>query len=52
MANSPQLWKSYHDAVQAGNISLAKRILQSLQSYKGNPPPPTGGCSKCKRRIH
>ena len=51
MQSSHQLWASYHAAVQAGKIDLAKRILRSLQNYKGNPPPSSGGCVKCRKRM-
>jgi hypothetical protein len=52
MQSAQQLWNSYHAAVKAGNIDLAKRILRSIHGYKGNPPPPSGGCVKCRKRLY
>ena len=49
--DSHSLWNSYHAAVNANNMELAKRILHSIQNYKGNPPPPKGGCAKCRKRF-
>lgn len=51
MSKSQDLWNAYHSAVKQGKIEMAKRILQSLQGYKGAGHVPTGGCSKCKRRM-
>jgi hypothetical protein len=50
--DSANLWNSYHAAVNANNMELAKRILRNIQQYKGNPPPPKGGCVKCRQRFY
>ena len=52
MQNANELWDSYHNAMAAGNPELARRILRSIQDYKGNPPPPRGGCSKCRKKLY
>ena len=52
MSHSSALWQSYHQAMQSGNAELARRILRNIQGYKGNPPPPKGGCQKCSKRFY
>jgi hypothetical protein len=52
MNSSLELWQNYHQAVQRGEMENAKKILQKIMSYKGNPPPPRGGCAKCRKRLY
>jgi len=52
MDSAQELWHSYHTAVRAGEMEKAKEILKKIMSYKGNPPPPKGGCAKCRKRLY
>jgi hypothetical protein len=52
MDSSSNLWNRYHAAVRAGNMEQAKALLRNIQSYKSNPPPPPGGCARCRKRLY
>ena len=51
MNSAQELWQRYHAAVQQGDMQTAKSVLQKIMTYKGNPPPPPGGCAKCRKRL-
>jgi len=50
--DSVELWNAYHQAIQIGNMDQARQLMVKIQTYKGKPPLPQGGCTKCRKRMY